>query len=160
MKKLIISIYFFIFLITPVFFAYAYTPGFGIVPVCNKGELQPVPVLDSAGNKIINEKGDVVVEYQLGPTKCDFGQLIALINISIDFLLFYVASPLAAIIFCYAGFKLLTSGGNQEAMGSAKKMILHLILGYIIALAAWLIIHTIVKSIGLDPTIDTFMVPK
>jgi hypothetical protein len=134
MKKAIIFLFASALVCAPFYSAQAYTSGNGIVPGCNSGPL--------------NAAGEYV-------NKCDFNQLINLINSIIDFLLFYVASPLAAIVFVWAGFKLLTSGGSDEAKTSAKKMIGNMIKGYVIALAAWLIIHTIV--IGLGFTGETFL---
>ncbi len=134
MRKIIISIFAFLIISTPLYMTYAYTTGGGLVPKCNTG------ALNAAG------------EYE---NPCDFNQLINLANIVISFLLFYIASPIAAVIFCYAGFKLLTSGGNEEAMTNAKKMIMTMIKGYLIALAAWLVIHTIVKELGF--TGNTFL---
>lgn len=131
----------------------SYVTGGGIVPVCNKGELVPKEV----GRDINNNP---IIDYQLGPTKCDFTQIINLANSAIDFMLFYIASPIAAIIFCYAGFKMLTSGGSEEAVTHSKKMIMTMIKGYLIALLAWLIIHTIVGGLQLDPNIDTFLSPR
>lgn len=134
MRKIIISILAFLIVATPFYISYAYTTGGGLVPECNTGPL--------------NQAG----EYE---NPCDFNQLIVLTNTIIDFLLFYVASPIAAIIFCYAGFKLLTSGGNEEAKTGAVKMMMTMVKGYLIALAAWLIVHTIVKEFGF--TGNTFL---
>ena len=57
---------------------------------------------------------------------------------------------LAAIVIVYAGVKLVTSGGNQHAMEEAKGMISNIIIGYLIVLAAWLVI-----DYGLKALLDT-----
>jgi hypothetical protein len=54
-------------------------------------------------------------------TGCGFDQLMTLINNVIKFLLFTIATPLAALVFVYAGIMLLTSGGSSEKMTTAKK---------------------------------------
>ena len=80
-----------------------------------------------------------------------------LINNIIKFLLFTIATPLAALVICYAGWLFLSSGGNSGKITTAKKILLNVIIGYIIGLAAWLIVNTIVKSLGVDPSINTFL---
>ncbi len=86
---------------------------------------------------------------------CDFNALIQLINNVIHFLLFVIATPLVALIICYAGFLFLTSGGSAETRNKAKKILKNVIIGYIIGLAAWLIVNTIVKTLGF--TGNTFL---
>lgn len=124
----------FIIVFAPMFMSYAYTTGEGIVPKCNVGP--------------VDDKGEYL-------NKCDFNYLLTLVNSVISFLLFYIASPIAAIIFVYAGFKLLTSGGSEEALTHAKKMMLTMVKGYVIALAAWLIIYTLVKELNFQG--ETFL---
>lgn len=103
----------------------------GIVPDCNK-------------------TGDTTVDgYYLRFTNpCDFGMLVSLINRFIKFLIVYFATPLAAIIFAYAGFTYITSGGSSEKAKHAKAMIMKVFVGYIVALAAYLIINTILAGLG------------
>jgi len=100
----------------------------GLVPKCNTGEL-----IDG--------------EYA---NPCDFNYLMRLINNVIDFLLFTIATPLAALVFAYAGFLLITAGGDPAKSTKAKTMMKNLLIGYLIALAAWLIINTILMGLGFD----------
>ncbi len=106
----------------------------------------------SAGDPLVPSCGKVVTSAD-GKTSsiakpCNFDYLMLLINNIITFLLFYLATPLVVVILCYAGFLLLTSGGSAEKMTKVKHMIKSVIFGYIIALAAWLIIKTIFSTLG------------
>ena len=83
---------------------------------------------------------------------CGWKELMVLVNNVIKFLLFTVATPLVALIIAYAGWLYLSSGGSEENITKAKKILLNVVVGYIIGLAAWLIVRTIVLSIGVDPT--------
>ena len=57
--------------------------------------------------------------------------------------------PIAAIMFTYAGFLLITAGGETaSARTKAKNILLHTIGGLVVAVAAWLIIHTILSILG------------
>lgn len=114
----------------------------GIVPDCNQtGETSADPDSPTAS------------KYT---TACNFKMLGVLINNVITFLLVVFATPLAAIIFAYAGFLLIFSGANEHNKGKAKGMITNVLVGYVIALAAWLIIHTILTSLGF-PTSWSFL---
>jgi hypothetical protein len=88
---------------------------------------------------------------------CNFNDLITLVNKVISFLLFYLATPLAGIIFAWAGFIYITSGGDTSKIKKAKTMLTNVLVGYVIALAAWLIVKTILNILGVDPSIDTYL---
>ncbi len=79
---------------------------------------------------------------------CGFNELMELINKVINFLLFKIAMPLAALIFAYAGFLLITAGGDPSKVTKAKAIIRNLLIGFVIALAAWLIVNTILSTLG------------
>ena len=80
------------------------------------------------------------------PQPCNFEYLIQLINRAITYLLFYLATPLAALAISYAGWLYLTSGGGEQT-SKAKKILGNVVIGYIIALAAWLIVKVIVVDV-------------
>ena len=86
-----------------------------------------------------------------GEPVCDFNMLITLINKVINFVLFALAVPIAAIMFAYAGILLLFSGGNTAQKDKAKKIFGGVALGLVIAAAAWLIVHLIVSILGCSP---------
>lgn len=79
---------------------------------------------------------------------CDFNAFLNLINTVIKFILFYMAIPIAAIMFVYAGFKLVTSGGSTEARTKAKEIFWNALLGLVLAAAAWLIVKTLLSILG------------
>ena len=83
---------------------------------------------------------------------CNFNALLALINAIVNFILFSLALPIAAIMFAYAGFMLVTSGGSTEHRGLAKKVFTNTVIGFIVAMACWLIIKAILTILGYDGT--------
>lgn len=79
---------------------------------------------------------------------CGFNDVIILINNIIFFIIFYLAIPICAIMFAYAGFLLVTAGGEAAgARTKAKTIFLHAALGLVIAVAAWLIVKTILSIV-------------
>jgi hypothetical protein len=91
-----------------------------------------------AGNLIVCEGPD-----------CDWAALIKLVNTLITDMII-ISTLLAVAVFIYAGFLLLTSGGNESAKTKAKDMFGKVVKGYVVILAAWLIVYTI-TSILLKP---------
>ncbi|MEK7606136.1 MAG: pilin [Patescibacteria group bacterium] len=77
---------------------------------------------------------------------CNFASLVQLVDGLIDFLLFKISIPLVTILFLWAGFLLITAGGNPGRMEQAKSIFKNAGIGFIIALSAWLIVNLIVTT--------------
>jgi hypothetical protein len=131
MKKLGIFILGLMILATPMALTYAA----GIIPDCNRGEI----------NKTTGQFAN----------PCDFEDVVLLINNIITFLLFTIATPLVALILCYVGWLLITSGGSSEKSTKAKTIFTNVVIGYVIGLAAWLIVKWITTALGF--TGETFL---
>lgn len=116
----------------------------GIVPDCGTVTAVIGPDGKDTGTKTITNP-------------CNFDSLMQLINNVINFLLFVIATPLIAGILCYCGFLMLTSGGSAEKVTKVKHVLSNAILGYILALIAWLIIKTILTTVGFNPK-DAFLI--
>ena len=102
------------------------------------------------------QEGDRIVSKIANP--CNFTYFMQLINGVIKFLLFTIATPFIAIIIMYVGYLFLTSGGNPSQGERAKHILSSVIIGYIVALGAWLIVNTITKSLlKSDSDINTFL---
>ncbi len=82
---------------------------------------------------------------------CDFKALMAMINKVIQFMLFDLVVPIAAVMFFYAGFQMITAGEQSaEAKTKAKEIFTNTVYGFVIAIAAWLIIRTILSILGFN----------
>jgi len=79
---------------------------------------------------------------------CKLEHFFTLIKNIINFLLTKVAVPLAAIGFAWAGWLYMTSGGDSGKTKEAKEIMLGIVIGLLIALAAWLIVSAILKGLG------------
>jgi len=125
LKKLSIFILGFVIIFSP-FLVVEAVEFKGLVPVCNT---------------IVNDSGGF-------EDPCDFNMVMAIVNKVIDFLLITLATPLFALIIIYTGWLYLSAGGSQENVKKAKHIFKNAFIGYIIALAAWLIVNTILKAVG------------
>ena len=83
-----------------------------------------------------------------GNHPCEFKDFLDLINNVIKFILFKLVIPIAAVMFFYAGFQLVTSGGSTEKRGVAKNVFSSTVYGLVVAATAWLIIRTILQILG------------
>lgn len=91
------------------------------------------------GNEV-NEAGQLV-------NPCGFDDFIALVNNVVKFLI-WVSIPIAVIAFTYAGFLMLTSGGNPGQIDRAKGIFKNVAIGLIFVISAWLIVYLIVSSLA------------
>src|SRR3989344_4526482 len=129
MKKFVIYIFIFSMLIMPVF-SFAQTGWKGLVPCSNS---------------------TTAVDGNVTPAEpCDFNAFMTLIDTVIHFILFYMAVPIAAIMFFYAGFLMVTSGGSSESKTRAKSIFSNAVFGLVFAAGAWLIIMTILSILGYE----------
>jgi len=80
---------------------------------------------------------------------CGFAHIIELIQRIIEFI-FLMVLPIAALVFAYAGFLYMTSGGDSGRRGAAKKAMINMVIGVLVVMAAWLIIKTVLVAIGVD----------
>ena len=87
----------------------------------------------------------LVVCGNLSGDQCTFTDLINQIQTVINFLIFKIASPLAAVMFAYAGFLYVTNRGNESQIKQAHDIFWNVFIGLVIALAAWLTMSFILK---------------
>ena len=78
---------------------------------------------------------------------CDFNMLMLLISNIIGFVVKYLALPLATITIIYAGFIYLTTAITDQK-AKARKMLLNVVIGFAVLLAAFIIVRTIVKVLA------------
>jgi hypothetical protein len=92
---------------------------------------------------------DFVTCGKEGQEPCQTCHAVQLVNNVIEWLIL-ILGTIAAIIIVYAGFQLVTSGGNTGAKEKAKELITNMFIGYAIVLAGWLLIDTGMKMLLTD----------
>lgn len=93
---------------------------------------------------------------EVGIVPCGYGNLPScnlchfynLAKNGIDFMLFRFLVPLAVIALLIGGIFLLASMGNPQKLQTGKTAITNTVLGIVIAFAAWLVIATILNTLG------------
>ena len=114
--------------------------------------LLAMPVVSFAQLKMVDSHGNSI-NYLVpcdnsAANPCGFNQLMTLINNVINFVLYGMVIPIAAILFTFAGFEMVTSGGSTEKRGMAKKVFTNVVIGLVIAMACWLIVKLLLTILG------------
>lgn len=117
----------------------AFLEGKTLVP-CGVEKYPVVPGAKGA------ETGGGIVE------PCQFKHIFLLLNRLVKYIFMYLVVPIAAIMFAYAGFLMLFSGGNASKSEKAKGIFMNVFIGLVIAAAAWLIINTVLNIVGFNGT--------
>jgi hypothetical protein len=135
MKKFLIIIFIFSILILP-----SFSLAQGKPPVSPNGGLVPC-----TNTPTTNPDGTITTST----SQCDWNALMTLVNNIINFILYGMAIPVAAIMFAYAGFLLVTAGGEAaSARTKAKSIFTNAVIGLILAVACWLIVKLILSILG------------
>ena len=78
--------------------------------------------------------------------ECQLCSAVQMMNLITDWLV-GILSIVAAIMIAYSGLKLVTSGGNSGAKEESKTMITNVVIGFVIVLAAWLLIDLMIRAL-------------
>ena len=65
---------------------------------------------------------------------------------TISNVLLFIIGAIAVIMIIIGGFRYVTSGGNSASISAAKNTILYAIIGIVVALLAYAIIHFVINS--------------
>jgi hypothetical protein len=108
-----------------------------------------MPVLSSATGLVpCTNTPDATSGKVPNADRCDFYAFMVLLNKVINFLLFTLAVPIAAIMFAYAGFLMVTSGGSTESRSKAKSIFSNALIGFLLAAGAWIIVKGLLIAVG------------
>jgi len=80
-------------------------------------------------------------------TDCDYDKFLILIKNVIMFLI-KVGVAFSAVVFAYAGWLYMTSGGDEGKVKQAHEMLTKVLWGFLFALGAYLIVQLITKQLG------------
>jgi len=83
-----------------------------------------------------------------GPN-CDFDKFMELIFGVINFLV-QLGIAFSAIVFAYAGWLYMTSGGDEGKISQAHELFVKVLWGFLFALGGYLIVQLIAKSLGVQ----------
>lgn len=80
---------------------------------------------------------------------CTFCHIFSLIDNVLDFVLFKLLLPVAALMFIIGGFFLLIARGDPQQFNRAKSILTATVIGLFIIFVAFIFVGTFLKYIGL-----------
>jgi len=121
-------------------------------------------LFDSIGGDLLSiPKDGLVLCGRPGQPVCDFNMLVITVNKFINFALTLIATPIMLFMLFKTAWEFFTAGGSTEQIKRAKQRLLAIVIGYVIALTAWLVIKTIIILLvgednitGSNPIFKTF----
>jgi len=95
-------------------------------------------VLDNkTGTETVDRKGDGVVDKP-----CGWDDFITLVSKVANYLII-LGAAFSAVAFGWAGFLMMTAGGEMGKIEKAKSIFGKVLVGFLLMLSAWLIVHAI-----------------
>ncbi len=78
---------------------------------------------------------------------CGFNDFMYMVNKIISYIMVLIL-PIAALVFAYAGYLYLTSGGDVGKRNAAKRGMTNLAVGVLIILCAWVLVRAVLVQLG------------
>lgn len=104
------------------------------------------PVFASAQTTGLVKCGLVYVGAASEQKLCTMCDIFKLVQVVTNFLIVYMAAPVAALVFAYGGFLLLTPGGSADKAKRGKTAITNAVVGLVIIYVSWLAVDAIMKA--------------
>lgn len=100
--------------------------------------LAPAPIYAQGLVPCGNEPGDM----------CEFRDLFVLLHNILEFAIFQLAPILVTLMVAVGGFLMLTAAGSAGRFAKGIDFIKNALIGYVIVLASWLIVNTVLQQLG------------
>lgn len=75
---------------------------------------------------------------------CGWQDLLITIQRLLDFVLLYIAIPIATIVIIVGGFTMIFSFGNEGKFKKGRQMITGVAVGFVITFCAWILVKTLI----------------
>jgi len=108
--------------------------------------LNPPGTIDASGRDVSGSLKD----------PCGFDDLVATAQNLVNWLV-YLSVFVAAAMFTYAGYLYVASGGSEEQVKKAHEIFRSVLIGFLLVLAAWLIVYTISIAVIKDENLNILL---
>lgn len=99
-------------------------------------------VANAQADKPLVPCGNVVGSDGVVSNPCEFKDFFTLIINVTDYVII-LGAVVSSIIFAYVGFMMMTAGGEMGRINEAKAIFGKVLVGFLIMISAWLIVHAI-----------------
>ena len=80
--------------------------------------------------------------------ECTITNFFVMLTNIYDFIVWWIAAPLAILALTIGGIFILISAGNPNLQGTGKKIVYAAIIGLVLVFCSWIIIDFILKAVG------------
>jgi len=103
---------------------------------------------------IVSPDGDGLIPCD--GADCTFNSAIQLLDNLMSFFFTTLLLPIFVVMIMYLGYSYLTADGKPGQHARALSMAKHMVMGLLLILCAWLIVHTILSILGYTDTFGFF----
>ena len=96
----------------------------------------------------LDVRGSLVTCGQYPDCRCEFIDFFILLRKVFDFIILYLMTPAAVLLFTFGGLLILLSSFNQGWYSWGRSMIMGAAIAMVLILASWLIINIFLHAIG------------
>jgi len=124
-------------------------------PVTESDPVTPATTTTNPADGLFSQSPMAALEAELSTgivpctDNCNYDKLVEMVQRAWKFV-FIMIIPIAAIAFAYAGFLLMFQGSNPESRKKARGIFIKVFIGIAIVLAAFVIVKTILVTLGVD----------
>lgn len=93
-----------------------------------------------------------------GAYTCTICSLLQLISNIALFLVTNVMPPLAGLLFLIGGIMMIAAAGSEERYKKGRKIVIDTAIGAVIVMLSWLIVNTLITTIGKAASVPGFSV--
>lgn len=83
-----------------------------------------------------------------GSDACTISDFFIMLTRIFDFIVWYIATPLAVLMLTIGGVMILISAGNPNLAGLGKKILWVSVIGLVLVFGSWLIVSFILGALG------------
>jgi len=144
------------------------TVVFGLfVSIALAQEVDPDPISEGIGGFVRcgrelypqdSDKVDKEGKSMAGKLKnpCDFNAIVDVAQNIVNWLVF-ISVLVGAALFAYAGLLYVSSAGSEEKVKKAHDLFRSVLVGFLLVLAAWLIVYTISTAVIKEDKLDILL---
>jgi hypothetical protein len=112
-----------------------------------------VPIAATA--QTFNPEKGIVPCGNPGQPACEIKDFFIMLALIYDFIVWWIATPLAIIALTVGAIFMLISAGNPSLFGRGKQIIMWSIIGLVLVFCSWLIVNFIMETLGYAVRWDT-----
>ena len=85
-----------------------------------------------------------------GQDPCTIGDFFTMLALIFNFIVYFIATPLAILMLTIGGIMILISAGNPTLAGKGREALKWSVIGLVLVFGAWVIVNFILTALGYE----------